>query len=201
MKTRMIRLPFIIIALMILPSTAVVAGEIFDPSWSLDFALEPQKTQIAGKSLASVNSMLDGFELTHIEPINCQNNVLTARQCQQVADMGGQFEMLLDANQDGRLERWSIAVGKIKHGGYSKILLVQDDASGEILQLLQLKSETPSFSALNFQQGRIIWAMCLSCDVFADIAWQPGGFQITWRSLDQQPWPSTALAGNNYVIP
>jgi hypothetical protein len=32
------------------------------------------------------------------------------------------------------------------------------------------------FSALYFQQGIVMWGMCLSCDVLADIVWHQDAY-------------------------
>ena len=104
--------------------------------------------------------------------------------------------MLVDGNQDGRFERWSIAVGKLRTGGYAKVLLVQDDSSGEVLQLMLVDSATPGFSALYFQQGVIMWGMCLSCDVLADIVWQEDRYQVSWVPNQYRSWNDEVLVDN-----
>jgi hypothetical protein len=167
-------------------------AEKFDPSWSLDFVIEPEETSIAGQAISVLND-----ELTHISMINCENGSLDQQQCQQVADSGGLLEMLVDGNQDGQFERWSIAVGKMRNGEYTKVLLVQDDRSGEVLQLLLVDSVNPGFSALYFQQGVIMWGMCLSCDVVADIEWQQDAYQVSWLSNQDRSWNDEALVDNN----
>jgi len=163
----------------------------FDPSWSLDFALEPKQTSIAGQKVSELND-----ELTHIALVNCENGSLSQQQCQQVADSGGHMDLLVDGNQDGRYERWSIAVGKLKNGEYAKVLLVQDDSSSEVQQLMLIDSATPGFSALFFQQGFIMWGLCLSCDVLADIVWQQDGYQVSWVPNQYRAWNDEALVDN-----
>lgn len=163
----------------------------FDPSWSLDFAIEPRETSISGQAISALND-----ELTHIALINCENGSLNQQQCQQVADSGGLLEMLVDGNQDGQFERWSIGVGKMRNGGYAKVLLVQDDISGEVLQLLLVESVNPGFSALYFQQGIIMWGMCLNCDVVADIVWQQDAYQVSWLPNQARSWNDEVLVDN-----
>ena len=179
------------VLLMTLVSLTAMAEPEFNPSWSLDFALEPKQTSIAGQKVLDLND-----ELTHIALINCDNGSLNQQQCQQVADSGGLLDMLVDGNQDGRFERWSIAVGKLRTGGYAKVLLVQDDSSGEVLQLMLVDSVTPGFSALYFQQGVIMWGMCLSCDVLADIVWQEDSYQVSWVPNQYRSWNDEVLVDN-----
>lgn len=166
-------------------------AEVFDPSWSLDFSIEPKEVSISGQALSAMSE-----ELTHIALINCENGSLTQQQCQQVADSGGLLDMLVDGNQDGQFERWSIAVGKLRNGEYAKVLLVQDDISGEVLQLLLVESVSPGFSALYFQQGVIMWGMCLSCDVVADIVWLQDAYQVSWLPNQDRSWSDEALVDN-----
>lgn len=163
----------------------------FDPSWSLDFSIEPKETFIAGQTVSALNN-----ELTHIALINCENGSLSQQQCQQVADSGGLLNMLVDGNQDGEFERWSIAVGKLRNGEYAKVLLVQNAGSDEVLQLLLVESMTPGFSALYFQQGVIMWGMCLSCDVVADIVWQKNAYQVSWLPNQYRAWDEEVLVDN-----
>ena len=163
----------------------------FNPSWSLDFVLEPKQTSIAGQRVSELNN-----ELTHIALINCENGSLSQQQCQQVADSGGQLDMLVDGNQDGQFERWSIAVGKMHNDEYAKVLLVQNDSTDEVLQLMLIDSATPGFSALYFQQGVIMWGMCLSCDVLADIVWQEDSYQVSWVPNQYRTWNDEVLVDN-----
>lgn len=172
-------------------SRAEALDSAFDPSWSLDFALEPREASISGQAISALND-----ELTHIALINCENGSLNQQQCQQVADSGGLLEMLVDGNQDGQFERWSIGVGKMRKGGYAKVLLVQDDISGEVLQLLLVESVNPGFSALYFQQGIIMWGMCLNCDVVADIVWQQDAYQVSWLPSQARSWNDEVLVDN-----
>jgi hypothetical protein len=178
------------VLLLVVASTSASA-ETFDPSWSLDFAIEPKETSISGQAVSELND-----ELTHVSIINCENGSLNQQQCQQIADSGGQLDMLVDGNQDGEFERWGIAVGKLRNGEYAKVLLVQDDRSGKVLQLLLVESATPGFSALYFQQGVIMWGMCLSCDVVADIVWQQDAYQVSWLPNQYRAWDNEALVDN-----
>tara|TARA_Y100000782_G_scaffold84393_1_gene91434 strand:- start:693 stop:1283 length:591 start_codon:yes stop_codon:yes gene_type:complete len=180
--------------LLLVGMSVSVSAEDFNYGWSLDFAVEPSETHIAGQAIADLND-----ELTHIALINCENGSLNSQQCQQVADSGGQFEMLVDANQDGEFERWSIGVGKLRNGEYAKVLLIQNDASGEFTQLLLVDSATPGFSALYFQQGIVMWGMCLSCDVLADIVWQQNTYQVSWNAnpINSRAWSDELLVVDN----
>jgi hypothetical protein len=155
-----------------------VQAEAFDPSWPLDFSIEPEDTKIANELVSDINP-----ELTHIGLINCNNNTLSPQQCQQITESGGQLEMLVDGNHDGLFERWSIAVGKMQGGEYAKVLLVQDATSGRVLQTLLIESPMAGFSALYFQQGKVLWGMCLSCDVLADIVWGQEGYEVSWQPV------------------
>ncbi|MGK0475004.1 MAG: hypothetical protein ACJAYV_000655 [Oleispira sp.] len=165
--------------------------EIFDERWSLDYTVEPKETSISGQSIAELNE-----ELTHIALINCHNGTLNQQQCEQVADLGGHLEMRVNGNQDGELERWSIAVGKLRNGEYAKVLVVQNDLTDEVLQLLIIDSVMPGFSALYFQQGIVMWGMCLSCDVLADIVWQQDTYQVSWLPNQQRAWDDEVLVDN-----
>ncbi len=169
-------------------SSPLLADE-FDPSWSLDFSIEPKETHIAGNDLTNING-----ELTLISQVSCEHQALNAQQCQQVEDSGGQFDMLVDGNQDGRFERWQIAVAQLRNGNYAKVLLVHDDASGDLMQVLLVDSINPGFSALYFHQGQIMWGMCLSCDVLADVVWEAGAYQLKWQPSLNNTWPLEALA-------
>jgi hypothetical protein len=157
--------------------------ETFDESWSLDYTAEPKETSISGQPLAELHE-----ELTHV--------ALIQQQCEQVADLGGHLEMRVDANQDGELERWSIGVGQLRNGEYAKVLLVQNDLTDEVLQLMIINSATPSFSALYFKQGIIMWGMCLSCDVLADIVWQQDTYQVRWLPNQYRAWDEEVLVDN-----
>lgn len=184
------------LCVLLLTSISISAGaeafdSTFDPSWSLDFAIEPTDTSIAGHKLSELHD-----ELTHIAVINCDNGALNQQQCEQVADSGGLLEMLVDGNQDGEFERWSIAVGKMRNGDYAKVLLVQNDNSGDVLQLLIVDSVTPGFSALFFQQGVVMWGMCLSCDVVADIVWQQEAYEVSWIPNHYRTWDEEVLVDN-----
>jgi hypothetical protein len=184
-------LSVLLLALVGFTANSSVSAETFDPSWSLEFAVEPKETSISGQKISELHD-----ELTHIAIISCENSALNQQQCQQVADSGGQLNMLVDGNHDGEFERWSIAVGKLRNGEYAKVLLVQNDRSNEVLQLLLVESESPGFSALYFQQGIIMWGMCLSCDVLADIVWQQDAYQVSWL-MDQSPsWADEILVDN-----
>ena len=184
-------LQIMLLALIGMSASLAASAATFDPSWSLDFAIEPAETTVSGQEISALHD-----ELTHITIINCQNGSLTQQQCQQVADSAGQLEMLVDANQDGEFERWSIAVGKLRNGDYAKVLLVQNDRSGEVLQLLLVDSEAPGFSALYFQQGIVMWGMCLSCDVLADIVWQHDQYQVSWLPTQYSAWSDDVLVDN-----
>ena len=59
------------VLLMTLVSLTAIAEPEFNPSWSLDFALEPKQTSIAGQKVLDLND-----ELTHIALINCDNGSL-----------------------------------------------------------------------------------------------------------------------------
>lgn len=181
-------------ALLLLGMSISVNADSFNYGWSLEFSVEPSDTHIEGQAISDLND-----ELTHITLINCENGSLNSQQCQQVADSGGQFEMLVDANQDGEFERWSIGVGKLRNGNYAKVLIIQDDTSGAFSQLLLVDSETPGFSALYFQQGIVMWGMCLSCDVLADIVWQQNTYQVSWNmnSINAHAWSDELLVVDN----
>jgi hypothetical protein len=181
-------------ALLLVGMSVSVSAQDFNYGWSLDFAVEPSETHIAGQAITDLND-----ELTHIALINCENGSLNSQQCQQVADSGGQFEMLVDANQDGEFERWSIGVGKLRNGEYAKVLLIQNDTNGEFSQLLLVDSATPGFSALYFQQGIVMWGMCLSCDVLADIVWQQNTYQVSWNAnpINARAWSDELLVVDN----
>jgi hypothetical protein len=181
--------PLSVLLLVLVSFTA--SAETFDPSWSLDFAIEPSATSISGQNISDLHD-----ELTHIAIISCENGALNQQQCQQIADSGGQLDMLIDGNQDGEFERWNIAVGKLRNGEYAKVLLVQNDRSDEVLQLLLVESESPGFSALYFQQGVIMGGMCLSCDVLADIVWQQDAYQVSWLMNQSQSWADEILVDN-----
>lgn len=157
-------------------SASIARAELFDPSWTVEFSLEPSRTLLSGTSLTELHE-----ELSAIEIINCSGKVLSDQQCQQVADSGGHFHMTIDANQDGRYELWSIAVAKLHTGSYAKAIIIQDEETGGILQTLLVDSDIPGFSALYFHQGRIMWGMCLSCDVLADIVWGGVDYQVVWQ--------------------
>lgn len=180
-------LSLLLLALVSQPASAAV----FDPSWSLDYAIEPTEISISGQAISVLHD-----ELTHVAMINCENGALNQQQCQQVADSGGVLDMLVDGNHDGIFERWSIAVGRMRTGGYAKVLLVQDDNTGEVLQALLVESVIPGFSALYFQQGVIMWGMCLSCDVVADIIWHQGTYQVSWLPKHNSSWSDEVLADN-----
>jgi hypothetical protein len=165
--------------------------EAFDESWSLDYTAEPKETSISGQPLAELHE-----ELTHVALINCYNGTLNQQQCEQVADLGGHLEIRVDANQDGELERWSIAVGQLRNGEYAKVLVVQHDLTDKVLQLMIIDSATPGFSALYFQQGIVMWGMCLSCDVLADIVWQHDTYQVSWLPKQYRAWDDEALVDN-----
>lgn len=184
-------LSLLLLVLASFTASSSARGEALDPSWSLYFAIEPKETSITGQEISSLHD-----ELTHIAIINCENGALNQLQCQQIADSGGQLNMLVDGNQDGEFERWSIAVGKLRNGEYAKVLLVQNDHSDEVLQLLLVESETPGFSALYFQQGVIMWGMCLSCDVLADIVWQQDVYQLSWLMSPSRSWADEVLVDN-----
>lgn len=173
-----------------LSSISVKASE-FDPSWSLNFSIEPKATRISNHLVSEVNP-----ELTHIELLSCDNKTLSKQQCQQIQNSAGQLTMLVDANHDGVFERWSIAVGKLKDGKYAKVLLVQDESSGRILQALLVESPNAGFSALYFQQGKILWGMCLSCDVLADIVWDEGAYSVSWQPSFHTQEPEELLVDN-----
>lgn len=181
-------------ALLLIGMSVSASAEDYNPGWSLDFSVEPTETHIVGQRIIDLND-----ELTHIALINCENGSLNSQQCQQVADSGGQFQMLVDANQDGEFERWSIGVGKLRNGEYAKVLLIQNDASGEFSQLLLVDSATPGFSALYFQQGIVMWGMCLSCDVLADIVWQQNTYQVSWNAnpINARAWSDELLVVDN----
>jgi hypothetical protein len=173
-------------------SANVSASEkIFDESWSLDYTAEPKETSISGQPLADLHK-----ELTHIAIINCHNGALNQQQCEQVAKSGGYLEMRVDANQDGELERWSIAVGQLRNGEYAKVLLIQNDLTDTVLQLMIIDSAVPGFSALYFQQGIVMWGMCLSCDVLADIVWQHDAYQVVWLPNQYRAWDDETLVDN-----
>jgi hypothetical protein len=170
--------------LLVLMSASVSAREeTFDESWSLDFTAEPKETSISGQPLAELHT-----ELTHIAIINCHNGALNQQQCEQVAELGGHLEMWVDANKDGEFERWSIAVGQLRNGEYAKVLVVQHDLTDKVLQLMIIDSATPGFSALYFQQGIVMWGLCLSCDVLADIVWQHDTYQVVWLPNQYRAW-------------
>lgn len=169
-------------------------GDEFDPSWSLDFSVEPQQSLLLPSSSSKLNA-----EISHITRLSCQQPILTAQQCQQIADLGGLLEILIDGNRDGLLERWSIGVARLKAGGYAKVLIIEDDISHKVIQTLVIESETPGFSALYVQQGAVMWGMCLSCDVLANIVWGDGAYKVDWL-----PHRDTGLKNevivNNYAI-
>lgn len=164
----------------------------YDLSWSLDLNVEPTKTQIAGTQINEFNS-----EIVYIEPLTCDHPSLNQQKCQQVEESGGQFEMIVDGNQDGRYERWSIAVAKLKGGEYAKVLLIQDELNSELMQLLFVEANAPGFSALYLQQGQVMWGMCLSCDVLADIVWQQGQYQLQWEPKVMTVWSEQVLVNNH----
>jgi hypothetical protein len=179
-----------------LTMTRYVHAEVFDPSWSLNFAIEPLSTHLAGESVVKLSAKISDVELSHIESINCQNGSLNLQQCQQIESSGGQLEMFVDANQDGEYERLSIAVGKTKTGEYAKLLLIQQATTGQVLQILLVESAIAGFSALYFHQGEIMWGMCLSCDVLADVVWEQGKYQVRWQQNLSDQWQDEVIVDN-----
>ncbi|MEH6449147.1 MAG: hypothetical protein V7765_10790 [Oleispira sp.] len=178
----------------VLSLTPRAYGDEFDPSWSLDFSVEPQESLLLPSSLTKLNA-----EISHITRLSCQQPILTAQQCQQIADLGGLLEILIDGNRDGSLERWSIGVARLKAGGYAKVLIIEDAISHSVIQTLVIESETPGFSALYVQQGTVMWGMCLSCDVLADIVWGDGGYKVDWLPNRDAELKNEVIV-NNYAI-
>lgn len=146
----------------------------FDPSWSTNFSVEPT-TPIASPEISSLNA-----EISHITRLSCHQSQMTEQQCQQIADSGGLFDLLIDSNRDGILERMSTGVAKLKAGGYAKVLIIEDNLTQRADQVLIIESEIPGFSALYFDHGVVMWGMCLSCDVLADIVWKNGAYEAQW---------------------
>jgi hypothetical protein len=162
-------------------SSTQVQAEDFNPSWSLDYAVEPSQKQIAGEPLLQLDA-----ELTHIEFINCEHESLSNEQCRQIAELGGELEMKLDMNQDGCFEVLRIAVAKLRNDEYAKVLVIQDEMTHKVIQTLIVESEIPGFSALYFQEGQVMWGMCLSCDVLADIEWSQGEYHMNWKPAQSE---------------
>lgn len=172
-------------------SSAQVQAEGFDPSWSLDYAVEPSQKQVSGMPLLQLDA-----ELSHIEFINCEHQSLTHERCSQIADLGGELEMKLDMNQDGRFEVLRIAVAKLQSGAYAKVLVIQDEMTQKVIQTLLVESETPGFSALYFQEGQVMWGMCLSCDVLADVKWHKGKYHLSWQPVQYELWGEKIIVEN-----
>lgn len=168
-------IPMLCILLGLTSSGMSYAAE-FNPSWSLDYVIEPKQQQISGVPLLKIDA-----ELTHIEFINCEHQSLSIKQCNQIAEFGGELEMLLDMNQDGQPEIWRIGVAKLLSGDYAKVLVIQDAFSNEVVQTFIVESAQPGFSTLHFSQGQVRWAMCLSCDVMADVEWNNGEYHMRWQ--------------------
>lgn len=146
----------------------------FDPRWSINFAVEPT-APVLPSDVSSPNS-----DITHITRLSCSLPQMTEQQCQQIADSGGIFEILIDSNRDGVFERMSTGVAKLKAGGYAKVLIIEDNLTQRVEQVLIVESEIPGFSALYFDRGVVMWGMCLSCDVLADIVWRKGIYEMEW---------------------
>lgn len=164
-----------------LARSGAIYAEEFNPSWSLDYVIEPKQQQISGVSLLKIDT-----ELTYVEFINCEHQSLSIMQCNQIAEFGGELEMRLDMNKDGQTEVWRIGVAKLLSGDYAKVLVIQDAFSNAVIQTLIVESSLPGFSALHFGQGQVRWAMCLSCDVMADVEWREGEYHLRWQSnLDE----------------
>ncbi len=193
MKSLMLKFSLSFFLILALDSQAL--AETFDPSWSLDFTVEPIATHIAGEPVANLTNPGSDLELTHIATINCQQDVLSWQQCQQIERSGGLLEMYVDGNQDGKYERWSIAVGKTKAGKYAKLLLIQDTLTEQVLQVLHIESDVPGFSALYFHQGEVLWGMCLNCDVLADVVWDQNKYQVRWQRNLSDQWQGDVMLG------
>lgn len=187
---------FILCAFLGLSQSGHTYGDDFNSGWSLDYVVEPSQVSISGVSLIEIDS-----ELTHIEFINCQHQSLSIEQCNQIDELGGELELSLDMNGDGQAEIWRIAVAKLMSGDYAKVLVIQDANTSKVIQTLIVESYEPGFSALYFHRGKVMWGMCLSCDVLADIEWKDGSYHILWqphldRSHDMN-WDEGAIA--NYL--
>lgn len=148
----------------------------FDPSWSLDYRVNPQQVSINGLPVNDVSQ-----SLTHIEIFTCDSDrFFSLEQCRQIQESGGQLQAVLDLNNDGRLERWSTGVAKNIEGELVKILVIQDHLNGNVIQMITLHDSEPGFSALYQQGDYFMWAMCISCDVFADIEWHNNDYKLAW---------------------
>lgn len=165
----------ILLLCLTLMSRGSAANE-YDASWVVSFSVLPSQTSLWGYKAEDINN-----EFLYIEALNCQLSSLEPYQCQQVADSGGAFELVLDQNQDGNFEVWSVAFAKLKTGRLAKVLIIREEATGKLLNSFIVDSNN-SFSALYFYQGRVLWGMCLHCDVLADVSWQEERFQLSWQS-------------------
>lgn len=145
-----------------------------DPRWSINFAVEPT-APVLPSDVSNPNS-----DISHITRLSCTQPQMTEQQCQQIADSGGSLSILIDSNRDGVFERMSTGVAKLKAGGYAKVLIIEDNLTQRVEQVLMVESEIPGFSALYFDQGIVMWGMCLSCDVLADIVWRKGNYGMEW---------------------
>jgi hypothetical protein len=76
----------------------------------------------------------------------------------------------------------------LRNGEYAKVLLIQNDLTDKVLQLMIIDSATPGFFALYFQPGIVMWGMYLSCEVLADIAWQQDVYQVVWLPNQYREW-------------
>jgi hypothetical protein len=172
-------------------SSGQVHASDYNPSWSLDYSLEPSQKQISGVPLEHIDA-----ELTHIEFLSCEHESLTHEQCHQIAEFGGELEMQLDTNQDGRFEILRIAVAKLQNNEYAKVLVIQDEVTRQVIQTLIVESELPGFSALYFQEGQLMWGMCLSCDVLADIEWNNEEYYVRWKPAQYELLDEVVIVEN-----
>lgn len=148
----------------------------FNPTWYLDFSLEPSQQDIDGLPLSEVSD-----ELSHIELLSCEDEQHFSRQqCQQLAASGGTFEAVVDLDGDGRVERWRTGLAKTYAGEIVNILLIQNHHTNDVLKIMVLHSLRSGFSALYHQDGYFMWSMCLHCDVLADITWANNDYQLMW---------------------
>jgi len=150
------------IALIMLVQTNAIAVEY---AWWLTYKLSPKYESLGKDKASDLNNLFATVEL-----LSCDKQpTFTEKQCKEISNNKFSNQLILDLNQDGKIEQLDVGIAKTIDGELYRFLVIRDFTSKEVIKVFKNKEGLGAFSMLYQENNKVYWFMCMECGVMAEV--------------------------------
>ena len=145
-------------------------------AWWVDFRYIPTSNTMFGVEAEKINK-----EFSHVEIFTCKSiKYFNPDQCKEVKRNNSKFELVGDFNNDGVQEIWNVGIAKLSNGNYAHTVIIRNEKSKNIEQVITVKVKQPRFSILSKYYGALKLFFCMECGDYAEIIWKNNKWVLKW---------------------